>query len=63
MWVRILWAWIISEVSSYVGSLYDANARHVSQRDKTVRWMEQNQISDAVVERYKAYEECRWHTF
>lgn len=49
IWVRILWAWIISEVSSYVGSLYDASARHVSRRDKTVRWMEQNQISDAVV--------------
>ena len=63
IWVRILWAWIISECSSYVGSQFDAQARHVSRRDNTLRWMQQNQVSDAVIERYKKFEECRWATF
>jgi hypothetical protein len=41
LWVRVLWALILAEIVSYIGSLHKALADHNHRNTDVLSWMEQ----------------------
>ena len=58
-----MWAFIIAECGSFVGSLYETKAEQMQKRDQIVSWMKQNNVPSKLVKRFKEYEDCMWDTF
>ena len=44
LWVRIMWALIMAEIVSFVGSMHNAMANHNYRKTNVLRWMRQQHI-------------------
>lgn len=60
---RVMWAFIIAECASYLGSLYDAKCSQIQKIEKVTDWMKSCQFHSDVINRYVDYEAVMWDHF
>lgn len=61
--VRILWALIAAQSTSFFAQRCEQKAKHDKRRNNIVSWMQQNHTPVKLVKRYKDFEECMWDNF